>query len=79
METNRDELREQLRERLRQWKLANEREVQELRALSFEDAAHALGILMLASREMGPDPQREVENERVRAMWVKLRREHGVR
>lgn len=69
--------KEQLQERLRQWKLANQREIEELRRTTPDKKLAQLWTLMMAAREMGWDEKLREEEEPVRAMWIKLRKEHG--
>ena len=70
--------KEQLQERMRQWKLVNEREKEELRTLSFDEKAERLWTLMMLAREMGWDEKLREEEEQVRARWNKLREIYGV-
>jgi len=74
----RETTKEQLQERMRQWKLANDYEIEELRRTTPDKKLAQLWTLMMAAREMGWDEKLREEEEQVRALWIKLRKAHGV-
>ena len=61
----------------KRWELVNEREIEELRRATPDEKLAQLWTLMMVAREMGWDEKLRDEEEPVRAMWIKLRKEHG--
>ena len=71
--------KEQVQQRMRQWKLANQREIEELRRTTPDKKLAQLWTLMMITREMGWDEKLREEEKQVRALWIKLRKLHALK
>jgi hypothetical protein len=58
----------------RRWALVNEQEIEELRRMTPDEKLTQLWTLMQAAREMGWDKKLQEEEEQVRTLWIRLRK-----
>ena len=64
---------EQAREYLSRWKLVREAEAEELRAVGLETKLQQLSVLMASHALFSSDPRREIELQKVRDRWLRIR------
>ena len=68
---------EDARQYLERWRIAEEREIAELRAMPIETKARRLDALMASRHLFREDPEREKGVLEVRARWMLVRKALG--
>lgn len=64
---------EQTRAYLRRWERVNEREREELRAMTIDEKLRQVAVLMASAKVLGWDQQLDAEDAEVRERWRLLR------
>lgn len=64
---------EQARAYVRRWELVNEREREELRAMTIDEKLRQVAMLMASAKALGWDERLDAEDAEVRERWRLLR------